>query len=502
MDIAAVLSILGQGPGRLTPQGAGAAVSSDFSAGFSDMFDELAEAPAGEPVQGDPAGDAESGGVEQQLPVLAEAVLFFPATALKNPDLAIGATAETSFRAFVPGPPSGPVGAGPEPSVLPSVADCADGDAVALPAAPDNEENATQALAEGGRTPDLRDHQTGRAKENPPAPIGKSAQNPDPMPTGKDRVPQLPLHAAAHDQAPDQLSQPMPEREGRGHDMRSATPEEKPLARENQAGAPRRQEMVAPLRAGLPDRPMPTGSTDPAGVPRDERREAPTAFAGRWPILPGAEVTGRSVWDAGREPEVRAEVQGVPPGLVPREGKDALPRPKAANPVADQVQALPFGLPDGGPDRSRGLPFGPGAPPVARSPHAIGVQLADRMPATVGQPVEITLAPEELGKVRMTMSASDGALTLQLVADRPETLDLMRRHIDQLAQDFRDMGFDRLSFAFGQGQKENQQARQPAPADPPDHESASHLVPPTAGTAHRRADLLPHRPDDRLDLRF
>ena len=35
------------------------------------------------------------------------------------------------------------------------------------------------------------------------------------------------------------------------------------------------------------------------------------------------------------------------------------------------------------------------------------------------------------------------------ITDRPETIDLMRRHIDQLAQDFRDLGFSDLSFSFG-----------------------------------------------------
>ncbi len=43
----------------------------------------------------------------------------------------------------------------------------------------------------------------------------------------------------------------------------------------------------------------------------------------------------------------------------------------------------------------------------------------------------------------------NGTLTLAIHTDRPETIDLMRRHIDQLAQDFRDLGFSDLSFSFG-----------------------------------------------------
>ena len=63
---------------------------------------------------------------------------------------------------------------------------------------------------------------------------------------------------------------------------------------------------------------------------------------------------------------------------------------------------------------------------------------------------EIALNPEELGRVRLSMTAVDGTLTLHVVAERPETQDLLRRHIDVLAQEFRDLGYDTISFSFGQ----------------------------------------------------
>lgn len=85
-------------------------------------------------------------------------------------------------------------------------------------------------------------------------------------------------------------------------------------------------------------------------------------------------------------------------------------------------------------------------------PHSVGQQLAEGVAHLRDKPVEITLSPEELGRVRMTLTRDDAGLVLSLTADRHETLDLMRRHIDQLAQDFRDMGYERLSFSFGQGQ--------------------------------------------------
>lgn len=65
---------------------------------------------------------------------------------------------------------------------------------------------------------------------------------------------------------------------------------------------------------------------------------------------------------------------------------------------------------------------------------------------------EVQLNPEELGRIRLVISGSEQALTLSVQADRPETADLMRRHIDGLAEQFRAMGFQDLSFQFqGQG---------------------------------------------------
>lgn len=86
----------------------------------------------------------------------------------------------------------------------------------------------------------------------------------------------------------------------------------------------------------------------------------------------------------------------------------------------------------------------PGADP------RLGQQLVANLPQAADRPVEITLAPEELGRVRLTLSLAEGGPHLVVQADRPETLELMRRHVDQLAQDFRDMGFEGMGFAFSQ----------------------------------------------------
>jgi len=90
-----------------------------------------------------------------------------------------------------------------------------------------------------------------------------------------------------------------------------------------------------------------------------------------------------------------------------------------------------------------------GAETVRHAAHQMAVAISARQ----GQTTEIALNPEELGRVRLTMSAVDTTITLTVIAERPETTDLMRRHIDALAQEFKAMGYDKISFSFaGEGQ--------------------------------------------------
>ncbi|MFY0620340.1 MAG: flagellar hook-length control protein FliK [Pelagimonas sp.] len=63
--------------------------------------------------------------------------------------------------------------------------------------------------------------------------------------------------------------------------------------------------------------------------------------------------------------------------------------------------------------------------------------------------VEIRLSPEELGSVRLQMAPSEHGMVVTIQADRPETLDLMRRNIDQLAQDLAAAGYEGAEFSFG-----------------------------------------------------
>ncbi len=62
------------------------------------------------------------------------------------------------------------------------------------------------------------------------------------------------------------------------------------------------------------------------------------------------------------------------------------------------------------------------------------------------KPVEIELNPAELGRVRMVLTETDGSMILSISVERPETMDMMRRHIDGLLQDLKQAGYSSLSL--------------------------------------------------------
>lgn len=68
-----------------------------------------------------------------------------------------------------------------------------------------------------------------------------------------------------------------------------------------------------------------------------------------------------------------------------------------------------------------------------------------------GGATEILLSGGELGRLHMTVVQEGGNLAVTLTAERPDTLDLLRRNIDLLAQDLQDMGFQSPNFSFRHG---------------------------------------------------
>ena len=74
-----------------------------------------------------------------------------------------------------------------------------------------------------------------------------------------------------------------------------------------------------------------------------------------------------------------------------------------------------------------------------------------RQQAAPGKPTasELSLAPEELGKLRIFMTPDGDKLRIVIQAERPETLELLRRNSESFAADLRQSGFAGASFSFG-----------------------------------------------------
>lgn len=134
------------------------------------------------------------------------------------------------------------------------------------------------------------------------------------------------------------------------------------------------------------------------------------------------------------------------------------------------------------------------APPPTPMPPPVQAQLAIAARALADGPVEITLAPAELGRVTLALSTGDGGLMVTVLAERSETLDLLRRNIGQLAEELRALGYGSPGFSFQQGQR--------APERPP---AESWIDRPTSLDAPDEAGAASHRVQmagGRLDLRL
>ncbi len=147
--------------------------------------------------------------------------------------------------------------------------------------------------------------------------------------------------------------------------------------------------------------------------------------------------------------------------------------------------------------------FEPGTMPRVASnpppPQHIMQQVAIAARSGSGQSVELTLNPAELGHVRISLSTADAGMVVAIHADRPETLDLMRRHVDLLAQEFRDIGFEGAAFSFegSSGQGGDSTASDP----PPDVLNETQDGPTLAHTAAEHTSPI-ETATDGLDLRL
>jgi flagellar hook-length control protein FliK len=94
---------------------------------------------------------------------------------------------------------------------------------------------------------------------------------------------------------------------------------------------------------------------------------------------------------------------------------------------------------------------GPNGADGPRTARRIARQVADHPVLRTGGAAELSLYPEELGHLRLTVEGSEGNLRIVIEAARPETADLLRRHVETLRQELRQEGLLSVGVSIGGG---------------------------------------------------
>lgn len=145
-----------------------------------------------------------------------------------------------------------------------------------------------------------------------------------------------------------------------------------------------------------------------------------------------------------------------------RTGPDAPAVQVAAAQSGNTLQASPTSGPSG-----LG-PFPPGFAERTVIPQLVQAAQKGSAPGVV----DLTLEPPELGRIEIALEIGDKGIRATLIAERPWTGDLLRRHAEMLSQEFQDAGFADVDLDFGDQAandgRENQNGDTPDTTSEPD----------------------------------
>ncbi len=126
--------------------------------------------------------------------------------------------------------------------------------------------------------------------------------------------------------------------------------------------------------------------------------------------------------------------------------------------------------------------------PIQTFTPATAQQLAVAVHKTQDGVTSLVLNPEELGRVRLAISTQDGIMAVTITTERAETQDLMRRHIEMLAQEMRELGYESVGFSF-EGRGGGDDKGQTTPERIIEQEMLHADTPPAATAAQSGLDL-------------
>lgn len=212
-----------------------------------------------------------------------------------------------------------------------------------------------------------------------------------------------------------------------------------------------RDAMLAQAPRNIPAEFTPPSSENirPTGAP--SQAHTPLPPVGSAPTLPIEPASAAAAMPGNFE--FQGDALGNPPRLTPSDGLSA------NTGISPQFEA-------------RGT--SPNTPSVIR-------QIADAVVTTRNDSVEITLSPEELGKVRMILTGHERAPHLAIWAERPEILEQLRRNADLLMQQFSEEGMPDATLSFQdhrqRGDADQMNGDQPSGnEDNPSHASAGPIT--------------------------
>lgn len=227
---------------------------------------------------------------------------------------------------------------------------------------------------------------------------------------------------------------------------------------------------MALVLAGLPTAPKPpvTAQTDgddlasegATVVPRPKSATLACAPPAPAPDTPGEGAPAEDSTPPSRESAFRLQLTDdlVAKPAVPAQtvaAPETVPAPSPHTATADLASAptIHSGVSLQAPPLS--AQSEPTASPSSSPPPPPARQLAEAVSAAMtgsGQTdrIELVLRPEELGRVRFELRSEGDRLVVTLTADRPETMDLLRRHLPELRVELEQAGFGGASLDFGQ----------------------------------------------------
>jgi flagellar hook-length control protein FliK len=209
-----------------------------------------------------------------------------------------------------------------------------------------------------------------------------------------------------------------------------------------------------------------------------------------WAAREAAEAEGATPQDPALPPPAPSPKDMTPPirtGQTQVAGEALLPGHDEA--VLQQEPALspaPAVPPSGAAGPAPSVPMTTLPPPVPAGPAAtlppqVPAQIAAAIAARPERPLELRLSPAELGGMTLNLRQDGDILRVVLQADRPDTLDLLRRNGDILLEELRLAGFSGadLSFADDGGARDRPELAPSRSALQSDSPRAPALPPPS-----------------------